>query len=166
MPTALKRHKLPMLKPRLETLDPFSIKMLGSKTLKQKQQDNGRTLALNGTAWRTLRALVLSDQPLCEHCADDYGNVVPATDVDHIDNDPTNNSRDNLSSLCHACHSKKTMASLHGRKAPMGCDVDGVPLDPCHPWRIAAMAQRSQGTDSVEPSVSLHACDRSLADHG
>lgn len=154
-----------MLKPTVSTLG-FRVQVLGSKTLKQKQQDNGRTLALNGTAWRTLRALVLSDQPLCEQCADDYGNVVPATDVDHRDNDPTNNSRDNLASLCHACHSIKTMADLYGRKRTVGCDEQGMPLDPTHPWNVAAKAEISPATGDVVPTCSTYAPDRSLADHG
>lgn len=153
MPTAIKRHKPAVL-------------FQAPRSLKDKQESNGRTLALNGTAWRTLRALVLSDQPLCEHCADDTGHVVPATEVDHRDNDPTNNSRDNLASLCKPCHSKKTMQELHGSRAPTGCDSNGMPLDPNHPWNVAAMAERSPATDNVEPTCSLCACDRSLADHG
>ena len=34
------------------------------KTLKQRQEETGRTLALNGAAWRKLRAEVLSNHPL------------------------------------------------------------------------------------------------------
>jgi hypothetical protein len=36
--------------------------------------------------------------------------IVVATDVDHIDGNTGNNHPDNLNSLCHSCHSKKTAA--------------------------------------------------------
>jgi 5-methylcytosine-specific restriction endonuclease McrA len=40
---------------------------------------------------------------------------------------------ENLQSLCGRCHAAKSAAERSGR--PMiGCDVDGVPLDPGHPW--------------------------------
>ena len=32
------------------------------------------------------------------------------------------------------CHSIKTMADLYGRPARMGCDADGNPINPEHPW--------------------------------
>ena len=74
-----------------------------------------RVVSLKSAAWQRLRAQVLAEQPLCEHCYDD-GKVTPATDVDHIDNNGDNNARDNLASLCHSCHSIKTHAEMHGRK--------------------------------------------------
>lgn len=151
MPTAIKRHKLPMLQPRLKELAP-RLKLLGSKTLKEKQRDNGRTLALDGKDWRTLRAYVLSGEPLCRHCIN-RGLTVVATEVDHQNNDPTDNRLVNLQPLCKSCHSIKTMAELHGRTAPMGCDADGLPLDPAHPWRVAEMAERSRATGDAKPTV-------------
>ena len=123
------------------------------RTLKDKQADNGRTLALDGKDWRTLRAYVLSGEPLCRHCTS-RGLTVVATEVDHANNDSTDNRLVNLQPLCKSCHSIKTMAELHGRTAPMGCDVDGLPLDPCHPWRIAAMAERSRATGQGKPTVT------------
>lgn len=102
------------------------------KTLKQRQEETGRTLALNGAAWRKLRAAVLSEQPMCEHC-EARSILTPALEVDHIDNDPTNNNRDNLASLCRPCHSRKTQADM-GKRVSMGCDANGMPLDPKHPW--------------------------------
>lgn len=118
----LKRPKLPMLQPRVKTLDPWK-----ARTLKDKQASNGRTLALDGKDWRTLRAYVLGGEPLCRHCTS-RGLTVIATEVDHQNNDPTDNRLVNLQPLCKSCHSLKTMAELHGRSVPMGCDVDGVPL--------------------------------------
>lgn len=102
------------------------------KTLKQRQSETGRTLALNGAAWRRLRAAVLAAKPLCVHCLD-RGLLIAATDVDHRDNDPTNNDRDNLDPLCHQCHSRKTQADM-GKRVSHGCDINGMPMDPSHPW--------------------------------
>lgn len=137
MPSAIKRHKLPMLQPRLKELQP-RIKTLSSKTLKQKQEANGRTLALDGAAWRKLRTLVLSSEPLCRHCTA-RGLTVIATDLDHRDNNPANNDLLNLIPLCHECHSRKTAKDM-GHNVRMGCDVHGMPLDPCHAWSNAAQA--------------------------
>lgn len=117
MPSAIKRHVPALLQPKRKTL---------------KQRKGNRTLALNNAAWRRLRAQVLADQPLCERCYDD-GRLVPATDVDHINNDAGNNARENLASLCHSCHSIKTNEDMYGRRI-IGCDVNGWPLDPLHWW--------------------------------
>lgn len=146
--------KLKMLKPRLQEIDLLKargIKTLEqhARTLKQKQQANGRTLALNGAAWRKLRAYILNESPLCEHCMD-RGLTVPATDVDHINNDPSDNRRENLQALCHECHSRKTNADM-GHRVAYGCDADGMPLDPNHPWN----REKSPATDSHEPPGSL-----------
>lgn len=87
-----------------------------SKTLSERRAETGRTLALNGAAWRRLRALVLSEQPLCPQCAL-VGHLVGSTEVDHIDNDPTNNDRANLQGLCKQHHSQKTRLEM-SRKSP------------------------------------------------
>lgn len=98
-----------------------------------RDADPRRTLPLNGAAWQRLRASVLSGEPLCRHC---HARciVTPATDVDHISGDPSDNSPENLQPLCHECHSRKTAAD-HGKNVYQGCDTDGMPLDPDHPWR-------------------------------
>ncbi len=100
-------------------------------TLKERQ--GARTLALNGTAWRRLRALVLTEQPLCEHCRE-AGVLRLAGEVDHIDNDPANNNRANLAALCKSCHSRKTRRDFN---------------------------QKSPAAVGYEPSGSLRARDRS-----
>lgn len=102
------------------------------RSLKDKQRDNGRTLALDGAAWRKLRAYVLAGEPTCRHCTQ-QGALTIATDVDHRDNDPSNNELVNLVPLCHECHSRKTARDM-GHNVRMGCDVNGMPLDPSHPW--------------------------------
>ena len=103
------------------------------KTLKQRQQETGRTLALDGKAWRRLRAVILGERPLCQHCLD-RGVIEPATEVDHVDNDPTDNRPEALQSLCKPCHSRKTQRDM-GHTVAMGCDADGYPLDPDHHWQ-------------------------------
>ena len=152
--------KLQMLKPRLKTLDPYA-RFNKLRTLKDKQRDNGRTLALDGKDWRTLRAYVLSGDPLCRHCTS-RGLTVVATEVDHLNNDPTDNRLVNLQPLCKSCHSIKTMAELHGREVPMGCATDGTPLSPTHHWNkpttavllrpAAAVDERSPATDDAKPT--------------
>jgi len=118
MPSALKQHKPRTLKPKA-----------------LKRQQGRRTLALNSAAWQRLRRLVLTEQPLCPECQK-QGLLVDAVDVDHIDNDPSNNERTNLVGLCHSHHSAKTRAWMNGGvRRVMGCDADGMPLDPEHPWR-------------------------------
>ena len=56
--------------------------------------------------WRRLREQQLYDEPWCQDCDKEF-----ATDVDHIvpigdGGDPY--APDNLQSLCHSCHSRKT----------------------------------------------------------
>jgi 5-methylcytosine-specific restriction enzyme A len=136
------KRKLLTLKPRLQEL-PQRVPPLKTprKTLKQKAEANGRTLALDGAAWRKLRAQVLSVQPLCLECRD-QGVLVPATEVDHIDNDPSNNALDNLQGLCRAHHSAKTHRDM-GHRVHMGCDVNGMPTDPAHPWNQIQKSPRT-----------------------
>ena len=124
------------------------------KTLKQRQKETGRTLALNGKAWRVLREAVLCRDPLCLVCGE------PATDVDHLNNDPTDNrfNRDsaeldnNLIGLCHSCHSVKTQTG----KLPTRYDENGLPTT--GPWAkmvnhlVARKDQKSRGTDTNEPT--------------
>lgn len=97
-----------------------------------RDADPRRTIPLNTARWQRLRAAVLAEHPLCSYCLQ-RAIVTPATDVDHADGNPGNNDRSNLQSLCHECHSTKTMHERHGTAMP-GCDVNGWPLDPRHPW--------------------------------
>ena len=142
---------------------PPTIAKPKTRSLYDKQQSNGRTLALNGKAWATLRAYVLSMQPLCESCMDNDDRPVMATEVDHVDGNPANNCHNNLASLCKSCHSRKTNAEM-GHKVTWGCDVNGVSLDPAHPWRIDLNKQQTLGkspaTKADEPHGTLHAQDR------
>lgn len=60
-------------------------------------------------AWLAIRQLVLSEQPVCQHC-----NRAFANQVDHILPRSINRSleleRSNLQALCQRCHSAKTMS--------------------------------------------------------
>ena len=118
-----------------------------------RDADPRRALPLNGSAWQRLRASVLSGEPLCRHCAA-RGIVTEATDVDHISGDPGDNSSENLQPLCHSCHSRKT-ASDHGKRVSMGCDVDGLPLDPAHPWaKVCSLLQKTPECARARPAGS------------
>lgn len=110
-----------------------------------RNADPRRTIALNSSAWQKLRATVLEGEPLCRQCTQ-YGLHTPATDVDHISGDPSDNTLDNLQPLCHECHSRKT-ARDHGKQVYGGCDVNGIPLDPEHPWN----KQKSLGAERARP---------------
>ena len=129
--------KLKTLQPRLKELDTSrGIKMVNQRITEpsgfRAKKDNGRTLTLTNAPWRRLRASVLASEPLCRHCTA-RGLTVPATDVDHRDNDPSNNELVNLMPLCQPCHSRKTHADM-GHRVSMGCDAHGMPLDVSHPW--------------------------------
>ena len=115
------------------------------RTLKDKREANGRTLALDGAAWRKLRASVLRGEPLCRHCQA-RGLIVPATEVDHR-NGPSDNRLESLQPLCKPCHSKQTMVDM-GHNVYLGCDLNGMPLDPNHPWNL----EKSPATDSHKPT--------------
>jgi hypothetical protein len=67
--------------------------------------------------------------------------------VDHRDGNPANNDLVNLQPLCHECHSRKTAAE-HGKRVAWGCDADGIPLDPAHPWRQAVDSEKSPATEA------------------
>lgn len=67
--------------------------------------------------WKITRKLQLAIEPLCRRCAE-RGEYTAAGEVDHIK--PIEEGGDpwkweNLQSLCHACHSAKTLtdANVH-----------------------------------------------------
>lgn len=112
-------------KPRREVL---TLRKVANPT--GRDADPRRTLPLTGSAWRRLRTRVLAEEPLCRMCSE------PATDVDHVNGDPSDNSKQNLQPLCHACHSHKTGRERAGLHVIHGCDVNGIPRDPMHPWNL------------------------------
>jgi 5-methylcytosine-specific restriction enzyme A len=86
--------------------------------------------------WRKMRAVHLHEHPHCVMCLE-RGWDTPATVVDHrqphrgdtrLFFDPNN-----LQSLCKPHHdSNKQREERHG--ITPGCDEDGNPVDPRHPW--------------------------------
>lgn len=99
----------------------------------------------NTAQWKRLRLAHLSIEPLCRGCFA-KGLVVAANTVDHVkamsDGGPAFPAHDGLASYCASCHSQKTArgpeaggARTSGKLKPRkGCDVNGYPLDPSHPW--------------------------------
>jgi hypothetical protein len=116
----------------------------------------------NLAAWQRLRRAKLTAQPLCQMC-ERRGLVVAARDVDHIvsiasggDAFPT---LAGLMALCHSCHSQKTQAmDRTGGKgiAFKGCGLDGLPLDPSHPFTAGDTPSKDEQLASVGPSLKIH----------
>ena len=86
-------------------------------------------------AWRKLRRLVLTEDPLCAMCAA-IDRVTVADVVDHIvphKGDLTLFfARENLQPLCDTCHSKHKQRE-EDRGWSDAFDADGYPIDPAHP---------------------------------
>ncbi|MFZ1746704.1 MAG: HNH endonuclease signature motif containing protein [Nitrospirales bacterium] len=93
----------------------------------------------NNAQWQELRQAKLTADPFCRACLE-RKITKPANHVDHIlairnGGDPWEWT--NLQSLCHSCHSRKTLhIEVHGQsRVPVkGGDVNGRPLDPQHTW--------------------------------
>lgn len=66
-----------------------------------------------------LRPAQLLREPFCRECAR-YGVRTPASDVDHIQDHKGDwalfTDRENLQSLCHACHSRKTRTEMNQKR--------------------------------------------------
>ncbi|WP_103729939.1 HNH endonuclease [Novosphingobium sp. HII-3] len=96
----------------------------------------------NTAAWQRLRLAHLAIEPMCRGCRK-MGKLAPANVVDHItaisEGGPAFPGHDGLASYCAPCHNRKTARGAEAGAArtskPMrGCDADGNPLDPAHPW--------------------------------
>ncbi|WP_369815795.1 HNH endonuclease [Erythrobacter sp. QSSC1-22B] len=107
--------------------------------------------------WRRLRKVHLQIEPLCRGCP----MPTVASHVDHVQaisqgGDPFP-SHDGLASYCPSCHSRKTArgpeAGAVSTDRPMkGCDAQGNPLDPSHPW-----AGNRSGLRDRSPPGNKHA---------
>lgn len=108
----------------------------------------------NTATWARLRKAHLSLEPLCKGCLES-GRLMRANTVDHVV--PINEggapfpSHEGLTSYCHSCHSAKTArgaeaGAIRSSKPRRGCDANGIPLDPAHPWR------KSLGTEANGPA--------------
>lgn len=108
--------------------------------------------------WRRLRASALQLNPLCQDCRA-MGLTVMADAVDHVH--PISQGGDpfppleGLRCLCTPCHSAKTARgpeagaarTTRPRLPRKGCDANGNPLDPRHPWKL----EKSLTTDGHRP---------------
>lgn len=69
-----------------------------------------------------LRPTQLLQEPFCRECAK-LGRRTRATEVDHIQPHRGDwtvfTDRSNLQSLCHSCHSRKTLAEMREKKAAL-----------------------------------------------
>lgn len=75
--------------------------------------------------WQRTRLIKLAESPLCEICLVS-GMTTPAVHVDHIVPLSGDYSKrldyNNLQSLCHPCHSRKTKREGHDKKMQ---EIDG-----------------------------------------
>ncbi len=86
--------------------------------------------------WRRLSKRFLVLNPMCAMCEDD-GRITVATVVDHTIPHKGNIrlffDENNLKPLCKYCHDSHKAAQERSGKV-RGCDENGRPLDPNHPW--------------------------------
>lgn len=84
--------------------------------------------------WRAKAKAQLEAEPWCRFHAK-LGQQVKATIADHIERhggDPFKFWSGRLQSLCKPCHDSVKQSMERGNTA--GCDVNGMPTDPSHPW--------------------------------
>ena len=87
---------------------------------------------VNTKRWQRKREKIKKrDNYQCQIC----GKLISGrADVDHIKRRADGGrvwDNDNLQTLCHSCHTKKTNAE---KKGPVRHDSSGNPTDPDHPW--------------------------------
>ena len=85
--------------------------------------------------WQRLRASHLKREPMCM-CPEHKGKYIEANVVDHITPHRGNPrlfwNPTNLQSLSTHCHN--SWKQSEERADLRGCDADGMPTDPRHPW--------------------------------
>lgn len=95
-----------------------------------RRNEPGRRLYAT-SRWRSLRMLVLREEPLCRRCMNEDHRPVPATDIDHVvahKGDPGRFwHRDNLQPLCAACHHRKTATERGGEASRLPVEVSRKP---------------------------------------
>ena len=92
----------------------------------------------NQAEWRVARAQALHDGGhKCARCGTSLIGRGKTAIVHHrkeLKRSPALRSEpQNLQPLCTECHNV-THAAMKGGKPVRGCDVDGFPIDPSHPW--------------------------------
>jgi 5-methylcytosine-specific restriction protein A len=92
---------------------PYQPKTHKISRLKVKKEDNRPNSGERGydNSWRKVRNYHLLGKPLCEDCLKE-NRYESATDVHHkiklADRPDLRDDPNNLMSLCHSCHSKRT----------------------------------------------------------
>ena len=95
----------------------------------------GQHHSMYGSAWQAARRTVLLEHPFCAMC----GKPLRGSDavVDHIK--PHRGDWklfwdvSNWQALCKRCHDSHKQRQENGGYVG-GCDVNGMPVDPMHPW--------------------------------
>lgn len=102
----------------------------------------------NNRAWRTRRAELLMDEPLCRYCAR-QGRVTAATVADHVvpHRGDVELFHGELQPLCAACHSRVKQVEENGGHIG-AVDLDGYPIDSAHP--NASVSAEMSGTVSAQ----------------
>lgn len=115
----------------------------------------------NTARWQRLRTAKLDADPFCEGCAAMGNPHVIANTVDHRtpirDGGSAFPGLNGLASYCPPCHGAKTArgseaGAVKSSKPRRGCDADGNPLDPAHPWREKSLRAGSIGPTPVPQS--------------
>lgn len=129
----------------------------------------------NTTTWRDLRRAHLALEPACRGCAE-MGRLTRANTVDHIvpisEGGPAFPGHDGLASYCPACHGAKTArgaeaGAIRSTKPRRGCDVDGWPLDPAHPWNSGkSLRADAKGPTPSTQTQLVYKCSRSEDGNG
>ncbi|SNT07219.1 5-methylcytosine-specific restriction enzyme A [Sphingomonas laterariae] len=121
----------------------------------------------NTAAWKRLRLAHLARFPMCEEC-ERIGRLVPANTVDHrraiSDGGAPFPGHEGLASYCPSCHGAKTArgseaGAIRSSKPRRGCNPDGTPLDPAHPWHGKSLRADAEGPALV-PHAQLVSGDR------
>jgi len=89
---------------------------------------------LTGSRAVKRRARWLREHSLCVHCKK-QGYLVAAEEVDHVVpiHKGGKDDESNFQSLCKRHHANKSIKE-RGWIRRAGCNADGVPNDPEHPW--------------------------------
>lgn len=106
--------------------------------------------------WQKRRAEQLRKHPLCALCMKTRGEVRAATVADHITphrGDPKLFAGP-LQSLCKPCHDSYKQ-ELETTGHVRGCDLNGYPIDPNHPWNVEARAKGTGGPVRKERALAV-----------
>ena len=86
--------------------DQGTIHTINSGTFKKGQKPWNDKIRATSSAWHkeARKIYIASEQPLvCKHC-----KSTERIEIDHIDNDHTNQNSNNLQALCKVCHARKS----------------------------------------------------------